>query len=48
MNNIIILTKKLQEGEKLRMSLKRFDEELGAVPCLTKENVLNNPVKVEN
>ncbi len=48
MNNIIILTKKLQEGEKLSMSLKRFDEELGAVPCLTKEDVLNNPVKVEN
>lgn len=48
MNNIIILTKKLQQGEKLRMSLKLFDEELGAVPCLTKEDVLNNPVKVEN
>lgn len=48
MNNIIVLTKKLQQGEKLRMSLKRFDEELGAVPCLTKEDVLNNPVKVEN
>lgn len=48
MNNIIVLTKKLQQGEKLRMSLKWFDEELGAVPCLTKEDVLNNPVKVEN
>lgn len=47
MNNIIILTKILQEGEKLRMSLKKFDETLGAVPCLTKENVLNNPAKTE-
>ena len=48
MNKIIILTKKLEQGEKLRKSLKRFDEELGAVPCFTKEDVLNNPFKVEN
>ena len=47
MNNIIILTKKHQEGEKLRMSLKKFDETLGAVPCLTKEDVLNDPSKTE-
>ena len=48
MNNIIILTKKLQEGEKLRMSLKQFDEALGVVPCLTKEDVLKDPVQAEN
>ena len=47
MNNIIILTKKLQEGEKLRMSLSKFDETLDAVPCLTKEDVLNDPSKTE-
>ena len=48
MNNIIILTKKLQEGEKLRMSLKKFDEALGVVPCLTKEEVLNDPSKTKD
>ena len=48
MNNIIILTKKLQEGEKLRMSLKQFDEALGVVPCLTKQDVLNDLVQAEN
>ena len=47
MNKITILTKNLQEGEKLRMSLKKFDETLGAVPCLTKEDVLNDPNKTE-
>lgn len=48
MNKIIILTKKAQEGEKLRFSLQKFDEALGAVPCLTKESILNNPVQAEN
>lgn len=48
MNNIIILTKKLQEGKKLRMSLKQFDEALGVVPCLSKEEVRKDPVQAEN
>lgn len=36
---IIILTKKLQEGEKLRKSLQSFDESFASLPCLTKEDV---------
>ena len=48
MNNIIILTKKLQEGKKLRMSLRQFDEALGVVPCLSKEEVRKDPVQAEN
>jgi len=35
----IILTKKLQEGEKLRRSLQTFDEGGASFPCLTKAEV---------
>ena len=43
MSNIIILVKNLQDGETLHLSLKKFDETLGAIPCLTKEEVVKNP-----
>ena len=35
----IILTKKLQEGEKLYKSLKSFDEGFALLPCLTMDKV---------
>lgn len=42
MNKIIILTKKVQEGEKLRISLKKFDETLGSIISITKKDIVNN------
>lgn len=46
--NIIILTKNQKDGEKLRRSLKGFDEQLSFVPCLTKEDVASCPEKTKD
>lgn len=43
MSKIIILTKKIQEGDKLRKSLIQFDMTLAATPCLVKENLIKEP-----
>lgn len=40
---IIILTKKLKEGEKLRKHLASFDKNLANAPCFVKLDILNNP-----
>lgn len=42
MNKIIILTKTLQEGEKLRISLEKHDTSLGNIICFIKEDIINN------
>ena len=48
MNNVFILTKKLQEGENLRISLENFDDKLGEIPYLTKEQILDNPDSIKD
>lgn len=44
--NIIILTKSLLDGDKLKMSLKTFDETFSSVPCFTKDDVLKRHEQV--
>lgn len=43
---IIILTKKLQDGEKLRKSLLFFDRSFATIPCLTKTELEANAQKI--
>lgn len=45
---IIILTKKLQEGEKLRKLLQTFDDSFATIPCLIKEDVQNRASELED
>ncbi len=45
---LIILTKKLQEGEKLRKSLLMFDECFALLPCLTKADVEQKADEIKN
>ncbi|MGM9776813.1 MAG: hydroxyacid dehydrogenase [Prevotella sp.] len=44
----IILTKRQNEGEKLRQALTIFDNTISSCLCLTKEDVLNNPEKTKD
>lgn len=48
MNRIIILTKKLEEGEKLRKQLSSFDKSFSEVPCFTKKDIDGDSLNVKD